>query len=452
MDPDDARKILGMLDGDSDVLRSFTKRKNLINSRIESAPTEALKKQFRNMLRQVEQAAAVLSKADNSARPDKPEADKPVTSAGSSENGKYGLQIGRVLAQRYTLLEQIGEGRISVIWRVKDLKRNREFALKVISPKVLTNEDAKTCFVNETHASSELYHPGIVNSSDWKNDGDYYFLLMDLLEGQTLRQLIDDRNKVKKPFTTKEIFRIGKTLAEILSYAHISTVHRDINPGNIWVDKKGNLKIFGFGSERLMHAVQSVDTSSSMNTRYRAPEQLVETNHIDGSADQFALGVILYEMLTFQLPDASMKTVSLRYGKLGRKISRVIEKMLQVNSAQRFQSMDEVASTLTLRISAISFPRPGLKTAALVATLVIGVAVIWPLISSGRLAELWDSFRPRSAQSEQQLFDGTIKQVSEANELIKQLRQARNKLETRIRIGDRSIGDIEVSLRRARRE
>ncbi|MFT5218610.1 MAG: formylglycine-generating enzyme required for sulfatase activity/serine/threonine protein kinase [Planctomycetota bacterium] len=447
MHPDDARKILGMLDGDSDVLRSFTKRKILITARIETAPTEALKKQFHNMLKQIEQAASVLSNEQNATL-----SDKPAPTGGSSETGKYGLQVGQLLAQRYTLLEQIGQGRISALWRVSDAKRNRDFVLKVISPELLADETAKNCFINEAHVSSELFHPGIVNSSDWKNDGDYYFLLMELLHGRTLRQLIDDRKKTKKSFTTKEALRIGKTIAEILSYAHISTVHRDLNPDNIWVDSQGNFKIIGFGSERLMHAVQSADTSASMNTRYRAPEQLVESNHIDGSADQFALGVILYEMLTFQLPDASMKTVSLRFGKAGRKISRAIEKLLQVNSAQRFQSTDEVVAALTLRSSAISFPRLGLKTTALLATLVISATLVWPLISSGRLAELWDSFRPRSAQSEQQQFNATIKQVSDVNELIKHLRQARNKLETRIRIGDRSIGDLEVSLRRARRE
>ncbi|MEM7563222.1 MAG: protein kinase, partial [Pseudomonadota bacterium] len=269
MNQEEARKILGMREGDTDILSNFARRKKLFTNRLDAAPNERLREQYQDMINQLEQAAAVLALVEQQysgqVTPEQPGILQDNTNANTvtadhTPLGIIELSPGQILSDRYEIKQQIGKDDIGVLLRVFDQVRKREVAIKVIYPELLSDETVKQNFLTEINRASELYHPGIMNIAGIGNDGDYHFLIMELLRGRTLRRMMNSRKKNRKPFSLNEIIHIVSSLAKALNYARIKTAHGDLRPGNIWVDEKGTCKIMGYGTNRLLRISKSVQT------------------------------------------------------------------------------------------------------------------------------------------------------------------------------------------------
>ena len=360
------------------------------------------------------------------------------------------LTPGRRLAGRYEIKERIGQSGKGVVFQAYDKKNGEDITIKVLFPGLLKNEYARKRFLAEVKLSCRLYHPNIVNQFEVKSDGEYYFITMELLKGQNLRQIMDARVKSRKRFTEKEVVHIARTVSGGLTYAHLKTAHRDIKPENIWVDEKGNYKIMDFGVSSLVRANSTTQSGAPISTCYMAPEQLKDSPNINDRVDQYSLGLLMYELLTREIPANRNKSVRVKHRKISKNVASIIQKMLRVDPAYRYQKMDEIRSALTEIESNISVPKVNSKVLGTVATITVGVAVALYTIPSGRLSELWDNIRPMSADVEQQQFSEAIQLVNEANSLIRRLGKAKNNLEAKIRNGEINIQQLKDVQRKAR--
>lgn len=206
---------------------------------------------------------------------------------------------------RYELREEIGQGAMAVVWRAFDPKLRRDIAIKVLRPEFASDPEQRAAFLTEAHAAAKLAHAGIVTVHDVgeAHDGTP-FLAMELLAGATLQQVLDRRGSL--PAT--EVVDIGLQLAEALEYAHRKgVVHRDVKPDNIVRMAEGlGVKLTDFGIARLRQpdsdAIESSASGGVVGTpNFMAPEQ-IRGAPIDGRADLYALGVVMYVLLSGQLP------------------------------------------------------------------------------------------------------------------------------------------------------
>jgi eukaryotic-like serine/threonine-protein kinase len=205
-------------------------------------------------------------------------------------------------AGRYAVEDRIGRGGMATVWRARDRVLDREVALKRLRPAMREDPEAMARFVRETRTVARLSHPGIVKTLDGGEDADGPFLVMELIDGEDLKTRIR-RDGALAP---REAARIGAQVAATLEFTHRhGVVHRDIKSQNVLIDRDGNAKLADFGIAHLLEgAGESRLTRSGMmvgTSDYLAPEQ-AEGRPIDGRTDIYALGIVLWECLTGELP------------------------------------------------------------------------------------------------------------------------------------------------------
>ena len=204
----------------------------------------------------------------------------------------------------YQVTEQIGAGGMGIVYLARDLRLNRDVALKVLPPGTLGDEAPRKRFRKEALALAKLNHPNIGTVYDFDTEGDVDFLVMEFIPGETLGQRI-----AKGPLTEKEWVAISLQIAAALEEAHEhGIVHQDLKPGNIMVTPKGQAKVLDFGLARLLDADAAGDVTATLTQTdgagtlpYMAPEQLCG-GPVDPRTDIFAVGAVLYEMSTGQRP------------------------------------------------------------------------------------------------------------------------------------------------------
>lgn len=206
--------------------------------------------------------------------------------------------IGKTISH-YKVLTKLGEGGMGVVYRAEDTKLRRHVALKFLPAEYTYDREAKQRFLHEARAASALDHPNIctVHEIDETDDGQI-FIVMACYEGKSLRDLIG-----KGPLKVEQALDIAGRIAEGLVEAHAKhIVHRDIKPANILVAKDGGIKIVDFGLAKLAGQARLTRTGTTLGTvAYMSPEQ-ARGEEVDGRTDIWSLGVILYEMLTGELP------------------------------------------------------------------------------------------------------------------------------------------------------
>ena len=211
--------------------------------------------------------------------------------------------VGTLFANRYEILSEGHKGGMGEVYKCKDTKLNEIVALKVIHPRLLTSSQALSRFRQEVSISRKLHHPNIVrvyNLEEW--DGKEYFT-MEWVDGVTLKEIITKRKKANRTFSIEEAYQIISQLSDALQHAHQFTIHRDIKPENILVPdgKELKVKLTDFGIAKMLSPSQFTSTSMQMGTPYyMAPEQKVDAANIDKRADIYALGVVLFELLTLE--------------------------------------------------------------------------------------------------------------------------------------------------------
>lgn len=209
------------------------------------------------------------------------------------------MLVGKRLSGRYKVLEWIGGGGMSNVYLAHDMILDRDVAIKVLRYSFSDEEELHRRFQREALSATSLTHPNIVSIYDVGEDADMHYLVMEYVEGKTLKQYIQEF----APLSPMKCVMIMEQLTSAIAHAHQNQiVHRDIKPQNILMDQEGNVKITDFGIAIALSATSFTQTNSVLGTvHYLSPEQ-ARGGTATKKSDIYALGIVLYELLTGKLP------------------------------------------------------------------------------------------------------------------------------------------------------
>ena len=208
--------------------------------------------------------------------------------------------IGKMLDNRYEILECIGTGGMAVVYKARCHRLNRLVAIKILKPELAQDADFRRRFHDESQAVAMLSHANIVSVYDVSRSDGLDYIVMELVDGLTLKQYMQRRGT---PLNWREAQHFITQIMRALSHAHgRGIIHRDIKPHNIMVLRDGSVKVTDFGIAQLASAAQNTMTQEAIGSvHYISPEQ-AKGSHVDCRTDIYSAGVVLYEMLTGRLP------------------------------------------------------------------------------------------------------------------------------------------------------
>ncbi len=208
--------------------------------------------------------------------------------------------IGKMLDNRYEILECIGTGGMAVVYKARDHRLNRLVAVKILKPELANDADFRRRFHDESQAVAMLSNANIVSVYDVSHSDGLDYIVMELIDGMTLKQYMKKRGT---PLNWREALHFITQIMRALSHAHSrGIIHRDIKPHNIMVLRDGSVKVTDFGIAQLASASQNTLTQEAIGSvHYISPEQ-ARGSHVDCRTDIYSAGVVLYEMLTGRLP------------------------------------------------------------------------------------------------------------------------------------------------------
>ncbi|AFS78685.1 serine/threonine-protein kinase Sps [Gottschalkia acidurici 9a] len=265
--------------------------------------------------------------------------------------------IGRVLGNRYEIVEKVGSGGMASVYKAKCSLLNRFVAVKILKEEYINDEEFIEKFRREAQAAASLSHPNIVNVYDVGVEDDIYYIVMEYINGKTLKEIIVDKGKLD----TKETIDIGMKVADAISHAHANKViHRDIKPHNIMVTEDGRVKVTDFGIARAATSSTITSTNSVMGSvHYFSPEQ-ARGGYTDEKSDIYSLGIMMYEMCTGVLPFQGDSPVAVAIKHIQEEVvpptqidssvspdlERVIMKCIEKNQSLRYSSAIELLQDL----------------------------------------------------------------------------------------------------------
>jgi serine/threonine-protein kinase len=268
--------------------------------------------------------------------------------------------IGKILSERYELLEKIGEGGMADVYKAEDHLLQRRVAVKILKAQFNEDEDFIEKFDRESKAAAGLTHPNIVNIYDVGQDEDIRYIVMEFIDGVTLKKYMIDKGT---PLEETELLKITMQVASALDHAHKNhIVHRDIKPQNILMSKGGVAKVADFGIAKAINTTTIVNSKIMLGTvHYSSPEQS-RGSFVDHRTDIYSLGIMMYEMSTGKLPFVgdSAITVALKHMKeevlppsqinpeISEGIENIILKALKKSADYRYQTAGEMMVDLTL--------------------------------------------------------------------------------------------------------
>ena len=206
--------------------------------------------------------------------------------------------IGRLLDNRYEILEIIGTGGMAVVYKARCHRLNRLVAIKILKDEFSRDEEFRRRFHHEGEAVAMLSHPNIVQVYDVSSSDNANYIVMELIDGITLKQYMEKKGVLN----WKETLHFGMQIAKALEHAHSrSIVHRDIKPHNVMVLKNGSVKVTDFGIARVMSKSNTLTKEALGSVHYISPEQ-AKGGWVDNRSDLYSLGVVMYEMMTGRPP------------------------------------------------------------------------------------------------------------------------------------------------------
>ena len=219
-----------------------------------------------------------------------------------SEKERHGHRmanyLGTVLDNRYEMLEIIGTGGMAVVYKARDVKLNRYVAVKILKDEILQDDELRSRFHAEAEAVAAMSHPNIVSIFDVSITKRMEYFVMELIDGITLKQYMQQR----KILSEAELQLFISQILKALEHAHSrNIVHRDIKPQNVMILRDGTVKVTDFGIARMANHQQTVTQNAFGSVHYIAPEQ-AKGGMTDGRTDLYSVGIIMYEMLTGELP------------------------------------------------------------------------------------------------------------------------------------------------------
>lgn len=271
--------------------------------------------------------------------------------------------IGKRLGGRYEINTRVGGGGMAIVYSGHDLLLDRTVAIKVLRSQYGTDEDFIRRFRREAQAAAKLTHPNVVNIYDVGQEEDTHYIVMEYVEGETLKDLI----KREAPLPAKRAVDIAIQIAEALDNAHLhQIIHRDIKPHNILIGKNGSVKVTDFGIARAVTSATITHTGSVLGSvHYFSPEQ-AKGGLTGEKSDIYSLGVVLYEMVTGELPFSGESPISVALKhlqedfsdprsinpELPQSVENVILRALSKDPEQRYQSAREMVKDLETCFSA----------------------------------------------------------------------------------------------------
>ena len=328
--------------------------------------------------------------------------------------------IGETISH-YKILSRLGAGGMGVVYEAEDTRLGRKVAIKFLPDELSADPDAVERFLREARVVSNLNHPHICTLHDIGSYQVRHFMVMELLDGQSLKDRIS-----KKALSNDEVIELGAQIADALDAAHSQgVIHRDIKPANLFVTRRGTIKVLDFGIAKLTQLVRGVsdvavtlapsDQLTSIGTTigtlsYMSPEQ-ARGEEIDARSDVFSAGVVLYEMATGQLPfqGATVATIfeglltkqpaapsTIRAG-VSRELDHIILQALEKDRDLRYQSAAELRADLTRvgrakSVPPLPRPAPAWRTpvfvgAPLVTAALVGAFLLYKQTSMPALTE-----------------------------------------------------------------
>ena len=265
------------------------------------------------------------------------------------------IKIGMTLGDRYEILEKIGTGGMSDVYKAKDGKLNRFVAVKVLKQEFAENANFVSKFKTEAQAAAGMMHPNIVNVYDVGEEGGTHYIVMELVEGITLKKYIEKKSRL----SIKETISIAIQVSMGIEAAHNNhIIHRDIKPQNIMISKEGKVKVTDFG---IAKAVSSNTITSNVmgSVHYTSPEQ-ARGGFSDEKSDIYSLGITMFEMLTGRVPFNGETTVAIAIkhiqepmpspreyvAEIPISVEQIVFKCTQKSPDRRYQSMSELIADL----------------------------------------------------------------------------------------------------------
>nr|WP_314494918.1 Stk1 family PASTA domain-containing Ser/Thr kinase [uncultured Peptostreptococcus sp.] len=273
-----------------------------------------------------------------------------------------------VLGNRYEILRKIGDGGMAFVYQARDKLLNRIVAVKVLRPEFVDDQEFLVKFKREAEAVASLSHPNIVNVYDVGEDGKVHYIVMEYVDGQNLKEIIQDEGRLEE-YTALDI---AKQIARALSAAHRNgIIHRDIKPHNILISKDGRqVKVADFGIAKAVSSSTMTNMGSVIGSvHYISPEQ-AKGKHLTSNADLYSLGIVLYEMIIGRVPFSGDSPISIALKHINEDIAfteedkinipnsvrTIISKMTQKEPANRYQTAEELIEDIEFVEKNIDLP------------------------------------------------------------------------------------------------
>ncbi len=269
-----------------------------------------------------------------------------------------GIHRGTVISDRYEVIEELGGGGMGTVYKVFDQKVNEKVALKLIRPEIAFDAHTVERFNNELRLARKVTHRNICRLYDLGEHGKLHFITMEYVSGQDLKRMI----RMTRELSVGTAVAIGRQICEGLVESHrLGVVHRDLKPQNIMIDNDGNVKVMDFGIARSLYSKGVTMTGVLVGTpEYMAPEQ-AEASDVDHRADIYAMGVILYEMVTGRVPFKGETPLSIAIkhreespvdpcefnAQVSEDLCHVILRCLEKDKANRYQSAEDLLKDLS---------------------------------------------------------------------------------------------------------
>ncbi len=264
---------------------------------------------------------------------------------------------GTVIAQRYEILDVLGEGGMGAVYKAKDRELNRTVALKVIRPDLARNPAIVERFKQELRLSHQVTHKNVIRIYDLGEGEGVKFITMEYIEGKDLRSLIRE----KKRFTPEEAVEVIQQVCHALEAAHsVGVIHRDLKPQNVMQDRSGRILVMDFGLARTLEGEGMTQTGALVGTmEYMSPEQALG-KELDQRSDIFSLGLIGYELLTGKMPFVAESALASLIKRTQERaipvsdvddqipgaLSGIVSKCLERDLSNRYQSVSDVLADL----------------------------------------------------------------------------------------------------------